>query len=396
MSIFRATLLFMAIFKTNIPSKLPNAKTTIFTTVGNLARKHKAIDLSQGFPNFEADRKLMGLVSDAMLHGHNQYAAMQGYYGLREIIAEKIEKLHRRSYDPEKEITVTVGATQAIFTAITAFVHPGDEVIVLKPAYDCYEPAIEVNGGVPVTVQLKGKDYHVDWEEFRTKITPKTRMVVINTPHNPSGRIFSKTDMLQLQESLRDTNIILVSDEVYEHIVFDGKEHESVSRLDDLASRSFVCASFGKTFHVTGWKMGYCVAPAELMHEFRKTHQFAVFCVDHPVQRAMAEYLKNETHYLDLKDFYQQKRDYFLGRLAGSKFRFTPSQGTYFQLLDYTAITDEPDEVLAQRLIVDYKLASIAISSFNLNNRDDKVLRFCFAKTEETLEKATEILRRVQ
>jgi len=386
----------MAHFKHNVPSKLPNAKTTIFTTVGNLARKHQAIDLSQGFPNFGADQKLMALVTQAMLQGHNQYSAMQGYYGLREIISEKIEKLHGRSYDPEKEITVTVGATQAIFTAITAFVHPGDEVIVLKPAYDCYEPAIEVNGGVLVPVQLKGKDYQVDWEEFKTKIGARTRMVVINTPHNPSGRIFSKTDMLRLQEILKDTDIIVVSDEVYEHIVFDGEQHESVSRFADLASRSFVCASFGKTFHVTGWKMGYCAAPAELMHEFRKTHQFAVFCVDHPVQRALAEYLRNEDHYLGLKDFYQRKRDYFLGRLAQSKFKFTPSQGTYFQLLDYTAITNEPDEALAKRLILDYKLASIAISSFNLNNRDDKVLRFCFAKTEETLEKATGILNHIQ
>ncbi len=375
-----------------IVSKLPNVKTTIFTTVGNLAREHEAIDLSQGFPNFEADQQLMDLVTEAMKAGHNQYASMQGYFKLREIISKKIEKLHGRSYDPEKEITVTVGATQAIFTAITAFVHPGDEVIVLKPCYDCYEPAIEVNGGIPIGLQLRAGDYEVDWEEFKEKISPKTRMIIINTPHNPSGRIFSKEDMLKLQEILRPTNIILVSDEVYEHIVFDGAEHQSASRFDDLASRSFVCASFGKTFHVTGWKMGYCVAPAELMKEFINVHQFAVFCVDHPVQRALAEYLENEKHYLDLNAFYQEKRDYFLSRLENSKFKFTPSQGTYFQLLDYTSVTDEGDEHLAKRLIVDYKLASIAISSFNMDNRDDKVLRFCFAKKKETLEKATEIL----
>lgn len=378
-----------------IPSKLPNVKTTIFTTVGNLARKHGAIDLSQGFPNFEADSKLMELVSQAMHSGHNQYAAMQGYYGLREIISEKIQKLHKRNYDPEKEITVTVGATQAIFTAITAFVHSGDEVIVIKPAYDCYEPAIEVNGGIPVYVQLNAHDYRVDWAEFKSKITAKTRMVIINTPHNPSGRIFSKDDMLQLQEILRPTNIILISDEVYEHIIFDGQEHQSASRYDDLAQRSFVCASFGKTFHVTGWKMGYCTAPAELMHEFRKTHQFAVFCVDHPVQRAMATYLKNEATYLELNAFYQEKRDLFLVGLKGSKFTFTPSQGTYFQLLDYTSITDESDEDLAKRLIIDHKLASIPISSFNVANRQDGVLRFCFAKKRETIESAVEILRRL-
>lgn len=373
-------------------SKLPNVKTTIFTTMGNLARKHQAIDLSQGFPNFEADPKLMALVTKAMRAGHNQYAAMEGFYGLREIISKKIEKLHGRIYDPEKEITVTVGATQAIFTAITAFVHPADEVIVLKPCYDCYEPAIEVNGGITVPIQLRKGDYKVDWEEFKNKITPKTRMVIINTPHNPSGRIFTKDDMLQLQEILRPTNIILISDEVYEHIIFDGAEHQSASRFNDLASRSFVCASFGKTFHVTGWKMGYCAAPAALMNEFVKVHQFAVFCVDHPVQRAMAAYLQNENHYLGLNTFYQEKRDFFLSRLAHSKFTFTPTQGTYFQLLDYTAITEAGDEDMAKRLIIDHKLASIAISSFNMDHRQDGVLRFCFAKKKETLEKATEIL----
>ncbi|MGF1559077.1 MAG: methionine aminotransferase [Flavobacteriaceae bacterium] len=374
-------------------SKLPKVKTTIFTTVGNLARKHNAIDLSQGFPNFEADQKLMDLVSRAMREGHNQYAAMQGYLGLREIISEKIQKLHGKNYSADTEITVTVGATQAIFTAITAFVHPGDEVIVLKPSYDCYEPAIEVNGGIAICHQLRAGDYKVNWEEFKSKISTKTRMVIINTPHNPSGRIFSKDDMLQLQEILRPTNIILVSDEVYEHIIFDGEEHQSVSRFNDLASRSFVCASFGKTFHVTGWKMGYCAAPAELMHEFRKTHQFAVFCVDHPVQRALATYLEEEGHYLGLNSFYQEKRDFFLDGLKHSKFKFTPSQGTYFQLVDYTAITQEADVDLAQRLIIDYKLACIPISSFNVGDRDDKVLRFCFAKKKETLKQALEILQ---
>ncbi len=374
-------------------SKLPKVKTTIFTTVGNLARKHNAIDLSQGFPNFEADQKLMDLVSRAMREGHNQYAAMQGYLGLREIISEKIQKLHGKNYSADTEITVTVGATQAIFTAITAFVHPGDEVIVLKPSYDCYEPAIEVNGGIAICHQLRAGDYKVNWEEFKSKISTKTRMVIINTPHNPSGRIFSKDDMLQLQEILRPTNIILVSDEVYEHIIFDGEEHQSASRFNDLASRSFVCASFGKTFHVTGWKMGYCAAPAELMHEFRKTHQFAVFCVDHPVQRALATYLEEEGHYLGLNSFYQEKRDFFLDGLKHSKFKFTPSQGTYFQLVDYTAITQEADVDLAQRLIIDYKLACIPISSFNVGDRDDKVLRFCFAKKKETLKQALEILQ---
>lgn len=376
-------------------SKLPQARTTIFTTVGNLARQHNAIDLSQGFPNFGADPKLMALVNEAMQSGHNQYAPMQGYYGLREVISRKIEHLHGKSYHPEKEITVTVGATQALFTAITAFVHPGDEVIVIKPAYDCYEPAIEINGGIPVYYQLNAKGYRVDWNAFQQKITSKTRMVIINTPHNPSGRIFSKEDMLQLQEILRPTDIILVSDEVYEHIIFDGAAHESASRFNDLASRSFVCASFGKTFHVTGWKMGYCAAPEALMNEFRKVHQFAVFSVDHPVQRALAKYLQDETHYLDLNGFYQEKRDFFLDLIKESRFKFTPSEGTYFQLVDYTEITQESDEALSKRLIIDHKLASIAISSFNTDHRDDKVLRFCFAKKKETLEQAAEILCRL-
>ena len=376
-------------------SKLPDVKTTIFTTVCNLARKHNAIDLSQGFPNFEADRKLMDLVTNAMHEGHNQYAAMPGYFGLREIISKKIETLHGASYHPETEVTVTVGATQAIYTAITAFVHPNDEVIVLKPAYDCYEPAIEVNGGIPVYLQLNAPDYRVDWGHFKSLISPKTRMVIINTPHNPSGRIFSRTDMLKLQEILKDTNILLLSDEVYEHIIFDGEEHESASRFKDLASRSFICASFGKTFHVTGWKMGYCAAPAALMKEFRNVHQFNVFSVDHPTQRAMAAYLEEEEHYSDLNQFYQEKRDFFLKGLENSKFRFIPSAGTYFQLLDYTQITNESDEVFAKRLITDNGLASISISSFNVGNRDDKVLRFCFAKEQETLSEALEILCRL-
>jgi methionine transaminase len=382
-------------FPHKVNSKLPNVKTTIFTTVGGMAAKHDAINLSQGFPNFEPDKHLIDLVSKAMNEGHNQYAHMAGLPKLREVIALKIETLHNRVYSPDKEITITVGASQAIFTAITAFVGKGDEVIVFKPAYDCYEPAIEVNGGVPVFVQLIGNGFKIDWDHFRTKITPRTKMVIINTPHNPSGTILSKEDMLELQKSLKDTDILVVSDEVYEHIVFDGNEHQSASRFADLASRSFVCASFGKTFHVTGWKVGYCVAPAELMHEFRKTHQFNVFCIDHPVQHALAAYLQNPEHYLALNSFYQEKRDFFLNALQGSKFKIIPSQGTYFQLLGYENITNESDVGFAKRLIIDHKLASIPISVFNENALDLKVLRFCFAKTKETLEKATNILKNI-
>lgn len=388
-----ANSLFLKMAKQlSISSKLPNVKTSIFTRIGSLARKYQATNLSQGFPDFNADPKLIAMVNKAMNEGHNQYAPMQGVLPLREIIAKKIQKLHQRSYNSITEITIVAGATQAIYTAITAFVHPGDEVIVIKPAYDCYEPAIAVNGGISVPIQLDAPNYEIDWEIFKQKISPNTRMVIINTPHNPIGRIFSKNDMLQLQDILRDTNIILLSDEVYEHIVFDGEQHQSVSRFENLANRSVICSSFGKTFHVTGWKIGYCVAPDELMYEFQKVHEFNVFCVPRPVQHALATYLLTESHYLELDAFYQQKRDFFLDAIKNSRFKFTPSQGSFFQLLDFSEITDESDEELAERLIKDYKLAAIPISSFNLANRDDKMLRFCFAKKKETLEKAAEIL----
>ncbi|TMM58876.1 aminotransferase class I/II-fold pyridoxal phosphate-dependent enzyme [Maribacter algarum] len=381
--------------KSSFHSKLPNVKTTIFTIVGDLARKHNAIDLSQGFPNFEADPELIELACKAMRDGHNQYAGMKGLPELREVLSDKIEKQHGRYYSPETEVTVVAGATQAIYTAISAFVHVGDEVIVLKPAYDCYEPAIEVNGGITVHVELEAPNYQVDWEAFKTKISAKTRMVIINTPHNPIGRIFSENDMLQLQEILHDTNIILLSDEVYEHIIFDGEVHQSASRFEDLATRSIVCSSFGKTFHVTGWKIGYCVAPAGLMKEFQKVHQFNVFCVPRPVQHALATYLKTESHYLDLGAFYQQKRDFFLDAIKNSLFKFTPSQGSFFQILDYSDISDERDDALVKHLILEHKLASIPVSEFNLNHRNDGMLRFCFAKKEETLQEAAEILNKL-
>jgi methionine aminotransferase len=376
-----------------IISKLPNVKTTIFTTMGLLAQKHNAINLSQGFPNFEPDPTLINLVTQAMQQGYNQYAPMAGVMELREMISEKIEQLYNRQYNPDKEITVTIGATEAIFTIITAFIRNGDEVIVFKPAYDCYEPAIEVNGGIPVFVQLDNTDFKIDWEVFRSRITPRTKMVIINTPHNPSGTIFSKADMLELQRCLENTDIIVISDEVYEHIVFDGLEHESASKFDVLASRSFVCGSFGKTFHITGWKMGYCAGPAELMHEFRKTHQFNVFSADHAVQIALAKYLQEPKHYLGLNKFYQEKKDLFLDGLATSRFKIKPSQGTYFQLVDYSAISQEPDEVFADRLVKECQIASIPISGFNTNGIDNHLIRFCFAKTNETLERATAILR---
>lgn len=376
-------------------SKLPNVGTTIFTVMSTLAKKHKAIDLSQGFPNFDTDQKLVQLVERALRAGHNQYAPMQGLCSLRERISEKIASLHGFSYDPETEITITAGATQALFTAISTFVQPGDEVIVFKPAYDCYEPAIELYGGKVVPLQLSKDNFKVDWTAFQEQITAKTKMVIINSPHNPSGTVMSRDDMLQLQAALEGTTILLLSDEVYEHIVFDGLEHESASRFKDLASRSLVCASFGKTFHVTGWKLGYIVGPKALMEEFQKVHQYNVFCINHPMQNAIAGYLEDASRYLELNQFYQKKRDYFLNAVAGSRFQFTPSKGTYFQVMEYSAISNENDIDFSKRLIQEHGIASIPLSVFNLNNSDNRQLRFCFAKTKDTLNKAAEIMNKI-
>ncbi len=379
----------------NLPSKLPGGKTSIFSVMSNLSRKHKAIDMSQGFPNFETDFKLKDLVCKAMKDGYNQYPPMNGIPELREQIVSKIENLYGKRYNEAAEIIFTAGATQALYCAITAFVHPGDEVIVFKPAYDSYEPDIKLAGGKPVFVQLKGKDFEIDWEDLEQKINSKTRMIVINTPHNPTGTILREADMLKLEKLLEDTNIILLSDEVYEHLIFDGEQHQSASKFPGLAERAIVCASFGKTFHNTGWKMGYCVAPEVLMKEIIKYHQAAVFCVNHPMQRAFAEYLKEPKHYLELGDFYQQKRDKFLELIKDTRFKANLSKGTYFQVLDYSEITDEYDVDFSKRLITEYGLASIPVSVFNIDGKDNKQLRFCFAKTDETLEKAAEILNRI-
>ena len=376
-------------------SKLPNVGTTIFTVMSALATKHKALNLSQGFPNFKSDQKLIDLVYNAMNNGYNQYAPMAGSLELRNAISKKFESLYNTSYHPETEMTVTAGATQAIFTIISAFIKPKDEVIIFRPAYDCYEPAIELNGGKTISIQLKAPLYKVDWTEVKQKINHNTKMLIINTPQNPSGNVFTKDDMLQLQTLLVGTDIILLSDEVYEHIIFEGQSHQSVCLFQDLKNRSFVVASFGKTFHNTGWKMGYCCAPKELMNEFKKVHQFNVFCVNHPIQIALADYLQEPDHYLGLSEFYQQKRDLFLSLIKDSRFNFIPSKGTYFQVLDYSKITNENDIDFAERLTIDHKLASIPMSVFNENRLDQKVLRFCFAKTDETLKKAAEILNQI-
>ncbi|WP_031426394.1 methionine aminotransferase [Flavimarina sp. Hel_I_48] len=376
-------------------SKLPDIGPSIFSKMSGMAVEYDAINLSQGFPDFPTDPQLIELVATAMREGYNQYAPLAGIYSLREKISEMIFALHGKRYDPETEITITVGASEALFNAITAFVQEGDEVIVIKPAYDVYEPAILVQGAKVVAVQLEPPYTQMNWEAVKNAISSKTRMIIINTPHNPSGMMFSTKDMQTLENLVKDTGILILSDEVYEHIAFDKRQHESASRFPKLAERALITGSFGKTFHVTGWKMGYCLAPAKLIREFQKVHQLNVFCVNHPTQRALAKYLENAENYLHLGQFYQEKRDFFLERVKQSRFKFEPAQGTYFQLMEYSAITEEADEAFAERLIKEYGLASIPVSVFNQNGKDDHLLRFCFAKSNETLEKAAEILNAI-
>ncbi len=376
-----------------INSKLPNIETSIFAKMSKMAAEHNALNLSQGFPNFPSDPALNALVDQAMSDGYNQYAPMPGDFGLRMEISKKIETLHDRFYNPETEITITAGATQAIFTIIAATISKDDEVIIFTPAYDCYAPTVELFGGKIVPIQLKPPFYAVDWQEVADNISSKTKMIIINSPHNPSGMLFSKDDMLELQDLAEKNDLLVLSDEVYEHIIFDGNVHQSASKFEALAERSFVTASFGKTFHNTGWKMGYCAAPEKLMKEFQKVHQFVVFCVNHPIQKALATYLKDKNHYWKLSDFYQQKRDFFLHLMEGSNFKIVPSKGTYFQMLDFTEISNENDIAFAEWLTKEHKIATIPTSVFNEGRKDFKQIRVCFAKTDETLAEAAKILR---
>jgi methionine aminotransferase len=378
-----------------LASKLPNVGTTIFSVMSGLAAKHGAINLSQGFPDFDCSPKLRELVTKYFNAGLNQYPPSTGIPKLREAIAEKTAALYGATYDPEHEVTVVPGATYGIFTAITAFVRPGDEVIVFEPTYDSYVPSIEVNGGTAVAVRLRYPDYSIDWEAVRNAITPKTRMILVNTPNNPTTSVFSAEDMGLLENLLRGTGIVVVSDEVYEHIVFDGHQHQGIARFPGLAERSFVVSSFGKTYHVTGWKTGYVLAPKELTAEFRKVHQFNAFVANGPLQHVLAEYMQDRDAYLELAAFYQQKRDYFLAGVSGSRFRVLPSRGTFFQNLAYDAITDEKDTDLAVRLTTEKGLASIPLSAFYRDGHCDRVLRFCFAKSEDTLTRGAEILRKL-
>ncbi|MDZ4845755.1 MAG: methionine aminotransferase [Chitinophagales bacterium] len=377
-----------------LKSKLPHTTTTIFTKMSALATEYGAINLSQGFPDFICSPKLIELVHHYMKRGDNQYAPMQGIIQLRERIAEKTQALYNRTYDPEKEINITAGGTQAIYVAITALVHPGDEVILFAPAYDSYAPAVELCGGKSLFINMAAPDFRIDWEEVRKNISEKTRLLIVNSPQNPTGTVLSAEDLQQLQHIVRGTNIAIISDEVYEHIIFDHR-HESVLHYPELAERSFVVFSFGKTYHVTGWKLGYVLAPNYLMEEFRKVHQFEVFSVNRPLQMALADFMQYKDEYLQLHDFYKKKRDLFISYLKDSRFMVKPADGTYFQLLDYHNITDEADTELAVRWTKEIGVASIPISVFYPDKRDQKVLRFCFAKEDDTLRKAGELLCKI-
>ncbi|HAP68427.1 MAG TPA: methionine aminotransferase [Flavobacteriales bacterium] len=379
-------------FPGSIHSKLPKVGTTIFTVMSGLARQTGAVNLSQGFPDFSIPDRLVELTHSYMKKGFNQYSPMQGALPLREALAQKVEKLYTAKYNPDTEITITAGATQAIYTAISAFVSEGDEVVIFEPAYDCYVPAIEVHGGIPVYVQMNLAGELIDWEKVKKLISQRTRMIIINTPHNPSGRVMSAGDMLKLQKLTEGTDIIIMSDEVYEHIIFDGMEHQSVARYPRLAERAIVVSSFGKTYHNTGWKIGHVLAPEELMKEFRKVHQFNVFSVNTPAQFALADFLEDKDHYLELGAFYQEKRDTFNRLIGESRFKIRPSEGTYFQLLDYSDISDEKDTDYAIRLTKEVGVASIPVSVFYHEKNEDRFLRFCFAKEDETMEKAAEKL----
>lgn len=383
------------IFPGSFKSKLPNTGTTIFSVMSALALEHNAINLAQGFPDFSCNPELISLVNQYMVKGFNQYAPMPGVMKLRERIAEKTQKLYGAVYNPETEITIVPGATHGIYAAVSAVVGEGDEVVVIEPCYDSYVPAISLNGGKAVFYEMKYPDYRIDWEEVKKLINFRTRLIMINTPHNPTGAVLGESDMLQLQKILVNTDVVVLSDEVYEHIIFDEQPHQSVARFPKLAERSIILSSFGKTYHTTGWKMGYVLAPENLTKEFRKVHQFMAFSANTPVQYAMADYLANEQAYLELSAFYEEKRDYFQKLVRGSNFKLMPCRGSYFQLLNYAKITQERDTDFAVRLTKEHKVASIPTSVFYHKKTDNNVLRFCFAKGNETLEKAAEKLMRV-
>ncbi|MCC5868270.1 MAG: methionine aminotransferase [Gammaproteobacteria bacterium] len=377
-----------------LDSKLPEVGTTIFTVMSQLAAEHGALNLSQGFPDFDGPEALRERVTHYLNHGHNQYAPMTGVASLRAAIAEKNLALYGHRLDPDTEVTVTSGATEALFCAIHAVVRPGDEVIIFDPAYDSYEPAVALAQGRCIRLPLLRPHYRPDWNAVADALGAKTRLIILNSPHNPTGSILTAEDLDALELLLADHDALLLSDEVYEHIIFDGAEHQSLLRRPALAARAFVVSSFGKTYHVTGWKIGYCVAPAALSAELRKVHQYVTFTSITPVQLALADFLAaHPEHHLNLPAFYQRKRDRFCSLLEDSRFRFQPAAGTYFQLLDYSSISDEPDVGLARRLTIDHGIASIPVSVFYRDPPGDQVLRFCFAKDDATLVAAAQSLR---
>jgi methionine transaminase len=376
-------------------SKLPSAGVSIFQVMSRLAEEHGAINIGQGFPDFDCDPALVETVAEAMRDGYNQYAPMPGILPLREALSRKIERLYGRRYDPVSEITVTSGATEGIFSALTAFVHPGDEVLLFQPVYDSYVPAVQLSGGTPVFVTLRPPHYRIDWDEVRRALTPRTRAVVLNSPHNPTGMVLDADDMRALAAVLQGTDAIVIADEVYEHIVFDGRRHESVARHPDLADRAVVISSFGKTYHTTGWKVGYCAAPAALSAEVARVHQFVTYSVNGALQRAYAAFVDRDPLCASLAPFYQEKRDLFLRLMEGSRFTPLPCQGTFFQLMDYSAITRERDSEFALRLIREHGVAAIPITPFLHGVEAGPVMRFCFAKRPDTLERAAERLRQV-
>jgi methionine aminotransferase len=371
-----------------LSSKLPNTGVSIFTVMSVLSAQHDAINLGQGTPDFEISGELIDLVSQAMRDGHNQYTHRNGLLSLREAIADKIDFLHNNKIDPSSEITITPGATYAIYTALTTVLKPGDEVIVFEPAYDSYVPNIKINGAVPVLIQLEYPDYKIDWNLVREKITPATKMIILNSPNNPTGKVLDENDIRQLREMVEGTGIFIVSDEVYEHIIFDGNQHESILKYPDLFERSFVVFSFGKVYQCTGWKMGYCVAPDHLMREFLKVHQYNCFCCNTPIQYSLSRFLSNKEEYLQLGTFFQAKRDYFKNLMADTKFVPLPSYGSYFQLYSYAGISADSEFEFAKKLTEKARVATIPVSAFYQNGKENKVLRFCFAKKEKTLDEA--------
>jgi methionine aminotransferase len=375
-----------------IQSKLPGVATTIFTVMSKLATEHNAINLSQGFPDFDCDPELINYVSEAMKSGYNQYAPMAGTTELRDVIADKNHSLYGVTYDPETEITVTSGGTQAIFTALAATINAGDEVIIFEPAYDCYSPTVRLLGGLVKPFELSAPDYEIDWDMVKKLFSVNTKMIILNSPQNPTGKTLKENDIQQLIKLTRNTDILILSDEVYEHIIYDGESHLSVSRYPELKERSFIIASFGKLLHATGWKLGYCMAPEYLMKEFRKVHQFNVFSVNTPMQIGIAKYLAEPSRYTGLNQFFQQKRDVFRKLLSETKFKLLSCNGSYFQCVTYSEIGNLSDKDMAMRLVKDYGVASIPVSAFYNRNTDHHVLRFCFAKKQETLEKAVERL----